>query len=130
MAGAKSKRARVKTGVSLPGVLRSHVRFTAMLRANYTIEDRGTFSFTSDISVAGMFLFPTTLWSGSIRLGQVPNLHLLMSALVFAVVSSVSLCLGPWLTRRKRCKLGLCVACGYDLRGSAGRCPECGKEFS
>ncbi len=27
--------------------------------------------------------------------------------------------------RRKRKKLGLCVKCGYDLRGSTKRCPEC-----
>ena len=28
--------------------------------------------------------------------------------------------------RNARRRLGLCVACGYDLHGSAARCPECG----
>lgn len=32
--------------------------------------------------------------------------------------------------RRKRKKLGLCLKCGYDLRGSKEQCPECGTGFS
>ena len=49
-------------------------------------------------------------------------------SVLFSLVFAISCT--PILRRRKRKKLGLCVKCSYDLRGSKDRCPECGTGFS
>jgi len=48
------------------------------------------------------------------------------------VAGAVMAALGSTLVTRRyrrRARLGLCMRCGYDLRASTGRCPECGTGF-
>ena len=55
-----------------------------------------------------------------------------LPALTFAVILLVlaaMFCTVPFYLRRVRRKMALCLNCGYDLRGSRDRCPECGTPF-
>lgn len=55
------------------------------------------------------------------------------AAVILAGVVAMFFAPADYDLRRKRLAEGLCVHCGYDLRGSAaaagvsGLCPECGK---
>ena len=47
-----------------------------------------------------------------------------------ALAALPALRLAGFVRRRKRVKRGLCPNCGYDLRATPGRCPECGAAAS
>jgi hypothetical protein len=55
-----------------------------------------------------------------------------LSLKIFAFTGFGSVVLGrllivrPMAKRLLRERMGLCVNCGYDLRASSERCPECG----
>ena len=59
------------------------------------------------------------------------EVSLWLPALVLMIYPMTVFVLRGPLRRRRRRKRGLCVACGYNLRGlHEPRCPECGREFT
>lgn len=63
-----------------------------------------------------------TMGSNSLRVPYWP------AVLLFAIAPVRSIF--HWVRRRSRRRSGVCVGCGYDLRGTPERCPECGLTIS
>ena len=70
--------------------------------------------------------------AGPLVAGSLPGVHgFVMVTLPYWLLLLIA---APWailpirrrLVRRRRRRKGLCESCGYDLRMSQGRCPECG----
>ncbi len=82
------------------------------------IKKLGSWGLPAGVSVGRMLRGPPThsvpLW--------IPSVAFLVLRVSCVVPSACR--------RRKRKKLGLCLKCGYDLRGSKEQCPECGTGFS
>ena len=87
-----------------------------------------------DSHAASAILTPTSFWT---RLGYdkefsadwkwgVVIVPFYAPAAVAAVLPSAWL-LRVYLARRRRRRPWVCPGCGYDLRASTGRCPECGR---
>ena len=89
------------------------------------------------LALVGLYLTATALavWTITQRFGSSEWVHRVAGGCFGAVVS-----LAAWRLFRDRTRhhlrerlvqLGvpICIPCGYDLRGSTDRCPECGTTF-
>jgi hypothetical protein len=71
-------------------------------------------------------------WADTGNILFVPDLVIGLAYWAIVVASAILPLLWCRRVRRRivharRCKRGCCAACGYDLRATPGRCPECGR---
>jgi len=83
---------------------------------------RGKFG---DVALASRYsAFDSMVKRPTFELVTIPHRY---AALVFALLPGLALIRSFFIARRKRRSRGLCAGCGYDLRVTPERCPECGR---
>src|SRR5262249_769638 len=86
-------------------------------------QSAGVLPFTRNTAFTGP-------WAGYYQLIAMPlipqRVHFAARVALYGLVAFGLVTLIRGIRRWRRRKPGLCKKCGYDLRGSAERCPECG----
>ncbi len=68
-----------------------------------------------------------TIWTPKLKLNPLRIVIPLWIPTLLFLTLTIAFMRGP-LRRRRRRRKGFCLTCGYNLRGTPERCPECGRE--
>ena len=103
------------------------IGFSAIRASRFDAPDPHVFGFEETE-------FGTFLWGFYFPPGGVAEACIWLmrpASVLFLCFSMYGLAHGfkKWRKTQKDMKHGFCRHCGYDLRESVGRCPECGKSF-
>ena len=89
------------------------------------------FDVTAPHFIGNFLGFDAWIWSWHKPVQSIYNIDLWLPGwLLLVPLVVIALKLRASAIRRHRRKLGQCAACGYDLRASGERCPECGTRFA
>ena len=108
----------------------------AVLRGTIALHSVPSQAYNGDWHVGGYMGFHTIMWCP--MLGNINPFRPSSKSLYVPLwIPTAAFAAALWVCspvaqrrRRKREKLGRCLKCGYDLRASKERCPECGTGFS